>query len=88
MNRPAVVFADEPTGQLNSEHSRAVLDLLGEVHEDGQTVVMVTHDLNSAARAERVLYLRDGRVFDECALSGSERERTESLARFLDDMGW
>lgn len=88
MNRPAVVFADEPTGQLDSEHSRAVLDLLGEVHEDGQTVVMVTHDLNSAARAERVLYLRDGRVFDECALSGSERERTESLARFLDDMGW
>ena len=88
MNRPAVVFADEPTGQLNSEHSAAVLDLLSEVHENGQTIVMVTHDVRSATRADRVLYLRDGRIADECALAGSADRRTESLTAFLTGMGW
>ena len=70
MNRPAVVFADEPTGQLGSEHSAAVLDLLGDVHADGQTIVMVTHDVRSAARGNRVLYLRDGRICAECSPTG------------------
>ena len=88
MNKPAVVFADEPTGQLNSEHSAAVLDLLSEVHENGQTIVMVTHDVRSATRADRVLYLRDGRIADECALAGSADRRTESLTAFLTGMGW
>ena len=88
MNKPAVVFADEPTGQLNSEHSTAVLDLLSDVHEDGQTIVMVTHDVHSAARADRVLYLRDGRISEECALAGSADRRTEELTAFLAEMGW
>jgi len=88
MNHPTVVFADEPTGQLNSEHSTAVLDLLSEVHEDGQTIVMVTHDVRSAARADRVLYLRDGRIADECALAGAADQRTERLTAFLAGMGW
>ena len=88
MNHPTVVFADEPTGQLHSEHSTAVLDLLSEVHEDGQTIVMVTHDVRSAARADRVLYLRDGRIADECALAGAADQRTERLTAFLAGMGW
>ena len=88
MNKPAVVFADEPTGQLGSEHSSAVLDLLSDVHEDGQTIVMVTHDVRSAARADRVLYLRDGRIADECALAGAADRRTEDLTAFLAEMGW
>jgi len=87
MNRPAVVFADEPTGQLGSEQSAAVLDLLSDVHADGQTIVMVTHDVRSAARAERVLYLRDGHVSHECSLSG-RTERTQALTSFLTEMGW
>ena len=88
MNHPTVVFADEPTGQLGSEHSSAVLDLLSDVHEDGQTIVMVTHDVRSAARADRVLYLRDGRIADECALAGAADQRTERLTAFLAGMGW
>ncbi|WP_371174200.1 ABC transporter ATP-binding protein [Buchananella felis] len=88
MNRPAVVFADEPTGQLNSEHAAAVLDLLDDVHSTGQTIVMVTHDVRTASRAERVLYLRDGKVAGECALTGTGAERTAALTGFLTGMGW
>ncbi|MFG2051339.1 ABC transporter ATP-binding protein [Micromonospora sp. NPDC048935] len=66
ITRPAVVFADEPTGALDSAASRQVLRLLrGLVDDHGQTVVMVTHDPTAAAYADRVLLLADGRVVDE-----------------------
>lgn len=61
---PAILFADEPTGALNSSMTREVLDALTDAHRGGTTIVMVTHDPACAARAERVLYLRDGRVID------------------------
>jgi putative ABC transport system ATP-binding protein len=64
--RPAVVFADEPTGALDTRSSRQVLALLRDlVDKHGQTVVMVTHDPLSAAIADRVLMLADGRLADE-----------------------
>ncbi len=64
--RPAVVFADEPTGNLDSASGRDVLALLRRaVDEFGQTIVMVTHDSNAAAVADRVLFLADGRVVDD-----------------------
>ncbi|WP_344616416.1 ABC transporter ATP-binding protein [Dactylosporangium salmoneum] len=66
VSRPAVVFADEPTGALDSVTSRHVLDLLRAlVDEHGQTVVMVTHDPVAAARADRVVFLADGRIAAE-----------------------
>jgi len=68
ITRPAVVFADEPTGNLDSASSRDVLDLLRRAVDDfGQTIVMVTHDATAAAVADRVLFLSDGRVVDEHA---------------------
>jgi putative ABC transport system ATP-binding protein len=68
ITRPAVVFADEPTGNLDSESGRDVLDLLRRaVEEFGQTIVMVTHDPAAAATADRVMFLADGRVVDERA---------------------
>ncbi|WP_253953843.1 ABC transporter ATP-binding protein [Schaalia sp. 19OD2882] len=93
VNSPAVVFADEPTGQLNSEYSGMVLDLLGRVNAGGQTIVMVTHDLRSAARGSRILYLRDGKVRGELDLgpragAAEDDERTTSLSVFLTEMGW
>jgi putative ABC transport system ATP-binding protein len=64
-NRPAVVFADEPTGALDSRTSRQVLELLRTlVDEHGQTIVMVTHDPLAAAVADQVLLLADGRLVD------------------------
>ncbi|PYC69757.1 ABC transporter [Micromonospora arborensis] len=66
ITRPAVVFADEPTGALDSAASRQVLRLLRALVDDhGQTVVMVTHDPAAAAYADRILLLADGRVVDE-----------------------
>ena len=63
---PDVVFADEPTGNLDSESGETVLRLLGDcAREHGQTVVMVTHDSDAAAHTDRVLVLADGRIADE-----------------------
>ena len=68
ITRPAVVFADEPTGNLDSQSGRDVLDLLRRaVDEFGQTIVMVTHDAAAAATADRIMFLADGRVVDEQA---------------------
>jgi putative ABC transport system ATP-binding protein len=60
--RPALLLADEPTGNLDSRSAADVLALIGEIHGDGQTVVMVTHDAEVAARAERRLHVRDGKI--------------------------
>jgi putative ABC transport system ATP-binding protein len=66
ISRPAVVFADEPTGNLDSASGRQILALLRRtVDELGQTIVMVTHDANAAAVADRVLFLADGRLVDQ-----------------------
>ena len=63
---PELVLADEPTGNLDSGSGAAVLELLREFNRrDGQTVVMVTHDPNAAARADRVVFLRDGQIAGE-----------------------
>src|SRR3954467_547951 len=59
---PAVLFADEPTGALDTRNGRAVLALLRELADDGQTVAMVTHDPAAAAYADRVILLADGRI--------------------------
>lgn len=89
---PGVLFADEPTGQLNSEFSRIVLDLLAEVNATGQTVVMVTHDIRSAAYGSRILYLRDGSIQGELSLAalpqGDAVARQNATAEFLAEMGW
>ena len=62
-SKPAVVFADEPTGNLDSKSSEEVLRMLRQsVDELGQTVVMVTHDPRAAAMADRILFLADGRI--------------------------
>ncbi|KQO11625.1 ABC transporter [Agreia sp. Leaf244] len=64
-SNPSLVFADEPTGALDTQAGAAVLDLLRRVAHGDRSVVMVTHDLEAAARADRVLVLRDGRVHRE-----------------------
>jgi len=65
VTRPAVIFADEPTGNLDSNASRDVLDLLRRAVDDfGQTIVMVTHDAGAAATADSVLFLADGQIVD------------------------
>jgi putative ABC transport system ATP-binding protein len=68
VNRPAVLLADEPTGNLDSASATEVLGLLRELKAEGQTLVLVTHDARVAASANRVLAMRDGLVVDETRL--------------------
>jgi putative ABC transport system ATP-binding protein len=66
VSRPEIVFADEPTGNLDSVTGGEVLDFLRSAVDDlGQTLVVVTHDAGAAARADRVLFLADGMIVDE-----------------------
>ncbi|ANZ34734.1 ABC transporter [Lentzea guizhouensis] len=64
ITRPAVLFADEPTGALDSQSARTVLALLKDLVRNGQTIIMVTHDPAAAAAADSVVFLSDGRVID------------------------
>jgi len=91
INKPAVVFADEPTGALNSAAGGAALDTLTTVNNNGQSVICVTHDLRTARRGNRVLYINDGTIGGECDLGSyvsGDRDRHQKLAAFLADMGW
>lgn len=91
INSPKILFADEPTGALNSSMSSLVLDMLNKINDEGQTVIMVTHDIKSAIRGNRILYLKDGIVVDELQLSkydGNKTERINAVQAFVDKMGW
>lgn len=63
--RPAILFADEPTANLDRESSAVIMSLFEELHREGQTIVMVTHEDEYAALAERIIYLDDGKVVSE-----------------------
>ena len=66
VSKPEIIFGDEPTGNLDSNAGREVLSILRHaVDDDGQTVVIVTHDARAASYADRVVFLRDGRIVDE-----------------------
>jgi putative ABC transport system ATP-binding protein len=64
-NDPAVILADEPTGNLDPETGQQVIQFFEEFNEEGRTIVMVTHDPRAAARAQRTLKLHDGRIVEE-----------------------
>ena len=64
INKPVLLLADEPTGALDSSTTREVLDLFDDLHRQGMTILMVTHETDVAARAERVLQFKDGRIRD------------------------
>ena len=91
INEPEILFADEPTGALNSQNAEHVLNLFTDLNRSGQSIVMVTHDMKSARRGNRVLYLKDGVITGECILgayeSGDEK-RHGKLRGFLQEMGW
>jgi putative ABC transport system ATP-binding protein len=78
VSRPSVVFADEPTGNLDSKTGGEILDLLrGSVRDYGQTLVMVTHDARAAATADRILFIADGLIVQE--LHGADEHQVLSV---------
>lgn len=92
INSPKIVFADEPTGALNSFSAKNVLDEFTEFNRQGQSIVTVTHDISTARRADRILYLKDGVIVGELNLpkytKSGDMERHEKVSAFLKEMGW
>jgi putative ABC transport system ATP-binding protein len=93
INRPKMIYADEPTGALNRASSDEVMDELAKINADGATIMLVTHDVKVAAKCSRVLYLVDGNIKGEYDLgnytaSSSLRDRERLLNNWLMEMGW
>ena len=74
ITRPDIVLADEPTGALDSRASGKLLKLFGEINGEGQTILMVTHSIQAAAHAGRVLFIKDGCVFHQIYRGDHSRE--------------
>src|SRR5579884_4137654 len=71
VNEPAVLCADEPTGNLDAKTGQEILHLLKRLHEQGQTIILVTHDAQVASQAERIILMRDGQIIDDMNGHGS-----------------
>jgi putative ABC transport system ATP-binding protein len=68
MNNPKIIFGDEPTGALNSKSAQEIMDIFLEINENGTAVMLVTHDAKIAARTERIMFMRDGKIVSELKL--------------------
>ncbi|MDP4177838.1 MAG: ABC transporter ATP-binding protein [Bacillota bacterium] len=92
INSPKVLFADEPTGSLNSSQGQSVLDTFTNINKEGQSVVMVTHDLKAALRGNRIIYIKDGRIDGDLNLDEYDEksvlQREEIVYKFLKERGW
>jgi putative ABC transport system ATP-binding protein len=102
INSPEVLYADEPTGALNSQNTENVLNILSDLNNEGQSIVMVTHTIKAAERGNRIIYLADGVISDEVDLGpyagdykdetnpnlDKAKERHALLKNFLQEQGW
>ncbi|TQR37144.1 ABC transporter ATP-binding protein [Lysinibacillus sphaericus] len=68
LNNPKIIFGDEPTGALNSKSAQEIMDIFSEINAGGTAIMLVTHDAKVAARTERVLFMRDGKIVSELKL--------------------
>ena len=83
MNEPPVLFADEPTGNLDTKSSIEIMNLFTELSDEGITIVMVTHEDDIAAYAKRHIVMRDGRVMVDDKADGGKRKSTEEVAELV-----
>ena len=92
IHEPKLLFADEPTGALNRKNTTEVLNLLTELNQNGQSILMVTHDTRAALNATRILYLEDGNVIGELTLPPykpeEEKSRETQVNAWLTSMEW
>ena len=92
INKPKVLFADEPTGALNRTSSNEVMEELVKLNKEGTTIMMVTHDAKVASRCSRVLYIVDGNIKGEYISPNEanikEKDRERLLNNWLMELGW
>lgn len=87
MNNPSILFGDEPTGALNSQAAHEIMNVLTEIHAQGTAILLVTHDVHVAARAQRVLFMRDGKIVSEIKLpTFSGIAATERISKVTEKM--
>lgn len=92
MSDPKIIFGDEPTGSLNSTSAKEIMDLLAEIHRNGTTILLVTHDVRVAAKTERVLFMYDGKIAGEYSAdsyngnNNGHKTREEHLSGWLTEM--
>lgn len=92
INNPSLLFADEPTGALNRKNTTEVLNLLTDLNNNGQSILMVTHDSRAALRATRIIYFADGAVIGDLELPAytpeNEKSRETQVNSWLSSMEW
>ena len=92
INDPTLIFADEPTGALNSATGKSVLDVFSDINSKGQSILLVTHDINTALRGNRIIFIGDGIIQGSLELSKYDEEdnenRSKKLHTFLSEMRW
>lgn len=93
INQPKVIFADEPTGALNSSSASDVMEMFRKVHEQGTTIVMVTHDVKVAAYAQHICYISDGKIESDLMIGSMNhqdelKEREKKVYNWLMEKGW
>lgn len=92
VNQPALLFADEPTGALNRHNADDVLNMLTKLNEQGQSILMVTHDVRCAVRGTRLLYIEDGKISGEMKMapynSKDAKSRENQINSWLSSMEW
>lgn len=92
IGNPGLLFADEPTGALNRANSEEVMNLLTGLNSDGQSILMVTHDIRAALHGNRILYMEDGKILDERNLSpyghDNLKARENEVGKWLSSLQW
>ena len=93
VNKPKIIFADEPTGALNRASSDEVMDELAKINSEGTTIMLVTHDVKVAAKCTRVMYIVDGNIkgeynLDRYTAKSDLRNRERALSNWLMELGW
>lgn len=93
INKPKMIFADEPTGALNHQNSQDVMKELVCINKEGTTIMLVTHDMKVAAKCDRIMYIEDGNIKGEFVLGKLDHiaemiDRERKVSNWLMEMGW
>jgi putative ABC transport system ATP-binding protein len=88
MNKPKILFGDEPTGALNLSATLEILNIFEDIHKEGTTIILVSHDARVAARSERILFMIDGQIVDELVLGRYEKEEVNHKDREIKVIEW
>lgn len=81
VNRPKFILADEPTGNLDSRTGEQIMSIFHELHRSGITIVLVTHEMDVAVQANRMIHMRDGKILEDTAIDPLRRQEILQLAR-------